>query len=115
MMSRDTGRMISSELDSIRQSVADILTTPIGSRVMRREYGSNIPDLLDQPLNDTLLLQIYSAAYTAIQRWEKRISIENITVSQAGQGELTLDMTAIYVTSGTRLDLAIPLQIGASA
>lgn len=38
MMSRENGQSI--ELfQSIKQSIQDILTTPIGSRVMRREYG----------------------------------------------------------------------------
>uniref|UniRef100_UPI0026076D20 ATPase domain-containing protein n=1 Tax=uncultured Sphingobium sp. TaxID=316087 RepID=UPI0026076D20 len=31
--------------------VRDILTTPIGSRLMRRDYGSLIPELIDQPAN----------------------------------------------------------------
>lgn len=40
MMSRENGRELETELDHIRQSVQDILTTPIGTRIMRREYGS---------------------------------------------------------------------------
>jgi len=36
------------ELDHVRQSVRDILVTPVGSRLMRREYGSLIPDLIDE-------------------------------------------------------------------
>ena len=39
MMSRNTGLSLSSEADQIRQSIQDILTTPIGSRIMRRNYG----------------------------------------------------------------------------
>ncbi len=38
-MSRETGVTLV-ELEHIRQSVRDILTTPLGSRVMRRNYGS---------------------------------------------------------------------------
>ncbi len=34
-MSRDTGEALT-DLDHIRQSVRDILLTPVGSRVMRR-------------------------------------------------------------------------------
>lgn len=36
MMDRTTGKAIG-ELAHLRQSVGDILTTPIGSRVMRHE------------------------------------------------------------------------------
>ena len=49
-MNAATGRALSG-LDHIRQSIAEILTTPIGSRLMRRRYGSEVPELIDQPLN----------------------------------------------------------------
>ena len=45
-----TGRSLTG-LDHLRQSVADIITTPIGSRIRRRRYGSEVPELIDQPLN----------------------------------------------------------------
>ncbi len=45
-MNSHTGLSIS-EADHIRQSVRDILLTPVGSRVMRREYGSLLSALID--------------------------------------------------------------------
>lgn len=64
-MNRDTGLQIT-DIDHIRQSVSDILMTPIGSRVMRRTYGSLLSALIDQPQNEALRLQIISACYMAI-------------------------------------------------
>ncbi|MGD7246543.1 GPW/gp25 family protein, partial [Ralstonia pseudosolanacearum] len=49
-MNSSTGRAIA-DRPHLAQSIGDILTTPIGSRVMRRDYGSEVPDLIDQPLN----------------------------------------------------------------
>lgn len=114
MMSRTTGRWIG-ELDHIKQSIQDILTTPIGERTARREYGSIIPDLIDQPINDALILQLYSAIYTLISKWENRISIEQITVSDLRAGALVLDLEAIHIATGERLNLNTPLQMGAAA
>lgn len=37
-----------SEVEYIRQSVHDILVTPVGSRVMQHEYGSLLSALVDQ-------------------------------------------------------------------
>jgi phage baseplate assembly protein W len=48
--------------------VRDILVTPIGSRIMRREYGS-LSALIDQPQTPALRLQIMAACYSAIQKW----------------------------------------------
>ncbi|MBR7309711.1 baseplate assembly protein, partial [Klebsiella pneumoniae] len=45
-MNSQTGLSIS-EVEHIRQSVRDILVTPVGSRVMRREYGSLLSQMID--------------------------------------------------------------------
>ncbi len=47
-MNRTTGESIS-DVDHISQSIGDILRTPVGSRVMRREYGSLLSQMIDQP------------------------------------------------------------------
>jgi hypothetical protein len=53
--------------DRVRASVACILTTRKGSRVMRRDFGSEIPDLLDRPMNERVILAIYVAAVAALR------------------------------------------------
>ncbi|STE55316.1 Baseplate assembly protein W [Escherichia coli] len=58
------------DMEHLKQSVRDILTTPLASRVMRREYGSLVPDLIDEPMNNTTRLQCMSAAVIALTRWE---------------------------------------------
>ena len=54
-----TGRPIA-DLEHIRQSIADILATPIGTRVMRRSYGSLLPELIDQPMHGATRLRLYA-------------------------------------------------------
>ena len=44
-MARTSGAILTGDAH-LAQSVADILTTPIGSRVMRREYGSLLFELV---------------------------------------------------------------------
>lgn len=74
-MNRYTGETLKKESDHIKQSIADILLTPVGSRIQRREYGSLIPMLIDRPISHTLLLQLAACAVTAINRWEPRVQI----------------------------------------
>ena len=81
MMDRTTGLAIN-ELAHLRQSVGDILTTPIGSRVMRHEYGSQVPMLVDQPDNRITELRLLSAAASALMRWEPRLALSNIEVER---------------------------------
>ena len=59
------------DVDHLRQSVADILSTPIGSRVMRRDYGSLVPALLDQPDNNATQARLRAAVASALMRWEQ--------------------------------------------
>ena len=60
MMSKVSGRYMPLS-DHIRQSIADILFTRIGSRVQREEYGSLLPELIDQPLNEATRLRVAAA------------------------------------------------------
>src|SRR2546430_13494571 len=48
------------------RSVADILSTPIGSRGMRRDYGSLVPALLDQPDNNATQARLRAAGANAL-------------------------------------------------
>jgi len=78
-----TGKGIAG-LDHIRQSISDILTTPIGTRTMRRDYGSLIPSLIDQPMTPANTMRVYAAAVLAITNWEPRISVTHIDMSTSG-------------------------------
>ena len=79
-MNRDTGGALNDQ-DSIIQSIADILTTRIGTRVMRREYGSLLPELVDHPFNHATRLRVYAATAMALLRWEPRISLSRVQFS----------------------------------
>ena len=89
-------------VDHLRQSVADILTTPIGSRLMRREYGSRIPALIDQP--------VYAAAAEALMRWEPRIRLQQLRTNRSRAGQLVIEVQGQYLVDGTAVTLdPIPL------
>ncbi|MCF9034713.1 GPW/gp25 family protein [Acinetobacter nectaris] len=114
MISKETGAALETELESIRQSIQEILSTPIGSRIMRRQFGSDIPNLIDQPLNQVLVLRVYSAIYTPLILWEQRISIENISINQIAAGSLDVDLEAVHIATNQTLNLNIPLRMGAT-
>ena len=113
MMSRESGRELETEIDQIRQSIQDILTTPIGTRIMRREYGSLLPQLIDSPFNEITLLQLYAATATALLQWEDRISIEFISIDPIDQGKFILDLSLIKLDNNQNQSLSIPLNFGA--
>lgn len=107
-MNAITGRHLDG-IEHIQQSVRDILTTPIGSRVMRRDYGSLLPELIDQPLNDATLLRAYAASVMAIIRWEPRIRVQairrQIRTDQPGGAMLEIDA---ITRDGNNLTVEVP-------
>src|SRR5689334_3853401 len=51
----------------LAQSIGDILFTPLGSLIMRRDYGSMLFDLIDQPFNGATRLLIYASTALALR------------------------------------------------
>lgn len=92
-------------LAHLRQSVRDILTTPIGSRVMRRDYGSCLPDLIDQPMTPRLAVELYAATADALRRWEPRIRLTRVRIEAAAPGRITLGLDAQYRADGQWLSI----------
>lgn len=113
-MKRETGAAID-EQDHIAQCMTDILTTRIGTRVMRREYGSLLPELVDHPFNDVTRLRVYSGAVMALMRWEPRVSLSRVQFLGATlQGQSVLDLEGSVVDSNEPFSLSLPLQLGGS-
>ena len=92
-MNRDTGKPLSAT-DHIRQSVDDILSTPLGTRVMLPGYGSNLIRLIDHPADHVTAIRVVMATAVAIARWEPRITINSVNVLKAGEGEITITIKA---------------------
>lgn len=112
MMSRSDGTTLT-EIEHIHQSLEDISTTPIGSRLMRREYGTLLVNLIDQPISESLYLKVYSTLYSAYVRWEDRIEISHINVANVSNGQLVLDVAGIIKRSGSAINMPIPINWGA--
>lgn len=99
-MDRNTGAVLDG-VDHLQQSIADILGTPRGTRVGRRDYGSDLPELMDQPMNDLGRIRVFAATALAIMRQERRARISRIAL---GRG----DTPGAYVIRliGRRTDVA---------
>ena len=103
-MSNTSGRELGG-LDHLRQSVRDILTTRIGTRVMRREYGSRLPELVDRPMNPGLAIDLFAATASALRRWEPRMRLERVAITAATPGKITLSLTGLYCPNGQPVTL----------
>lgn len=113
-MNRTDGSTLAED-QHIQQSIADILTTPIGSRIQRREYGSLLPSLIDMPATDAERLRVMAAAVIAITRWEPRIRLNFVRFERLNRdGAAELDIEAELRNSNRQLQLTVPLRMGAN-
>ena len=95
-----TGRVLT-DWQHVEQSIRKILTTPIGSRVMRRDFGSRIFDFIDAKMTAANILGIYAAAAEAIEAWEPRFRAYRAAVSSASaDGAIELTLFGFYFPRG---------------
>ena len=99
-----TGKALSG-IAHVRQSARDILLTPIGSRVLLREYGSRLIDLVDRPLASGLLADIQAEAADALGRWEPRLRVRSVRARATGGAAFELDIEGDYLPDGESIQL----------
>ncbi|UAA38214.1 GPW/gp25 family protein [Paraneptunicella aestuarii] len=103
-MNKETGQLLKGHAH-LKQSITDILTTPLGSRVMRRDYGSRLFELVDAPSNEANITEFYAATAEAIEQWEPRLKLLNISVTNAENGHITIDLVGEYLPDGEVIKL----------
>ena len=103
-MNRHNGLAVDA-MTHLRQSIQDILTTPLGTRVGRREYGSRLPDLVDLPMSAELKIDIASASSEALDRWEPRFVLTRVSVAAASAlGKISLGIEGTYLGNPVTID-----------
>lgn len=113
-MNNLTGKSVA-DIAHLSQSIADILTTPLGTRLERRTYGSLLPELIDHPDNGTTRVRMYAAVGTALMRWEPRVRLSRVAITSGPQpGQATLDLQAEYLPTSQTIGLQLALQLRAS-
>lgn len=112
----NTSKRISG-LAHIVQSLSRLLSTPIGSCVMLRDYGCYAFELIDSPANESNRLKLFAAITNAILLWEDRILPTKLSTdtSRAANGEFNIYIDAIVVKglddlpAGENITLTVPL------
>lgn len=77
----------------VRQSIRDIITTPLGSRLMNPEYGCGLFEYVDAPLTGGNILRISQVIHAALVRWERRVRIvrtEVLGIVQNGKFQIVV-------------------------
>ncbi len=103
-MDRRTGQPLSG-LEHVRQSIEDILTTPLGSRRMRPEYGSNLRRYVDLPVTGGWKSAVQAEVARALLRWEPRLKLERVQVVAVVGGQISFQLIGQYLGDSAVLEV----------
>jgi phage baseplate assembly protein W len=99
---------------NVRESIAIILGTRPGERVMQPDFGCGLDRYLFEPNNMSTLRLIQEEVKRSIVRWEPRVTLDEIQVAVNPDDQCAVDITIYYKLVATemaeRLNLTLALQ-----
>lgn len=84
----NTDAELVADIQALNNSLYNLLTCPIGTRVHKRDYGSNIPWFLQEPCDAITANKIKQSLLQSIRRWEPRVQLDfrNTVVNPLSDG-----------------------------
>jgi uncharacterized protein len=71
---------LTNQNSEIEQAIFIVLSTPVGSRVMRPTFGSRLHELVFAPNNSQTTAQAIRYVQEALGMWEPRIEVKDVDV-----------------------------------
>jgi uncharacterized protein len=101
--------------DNVRESIAIILRTRPGERLMLPDFGCNLELYLFEPNTVSTLRLIQEEIKRAILRWEPRVRLDDVRVdSRVVETRALVDVTILYTLVATqsreKVSLTLTLQ-----
>lgn len=87
--------------DVLSASIKRVLTTAFGERVMMPTFGSNLPLLLFDPMDEVFAEQLKIATITALRKWEPRIELLSFRVAVDTVDDNAYTLVLNYKITGT--------------
>ncbi len=113
----ESGRLsYATDDDSVREVIRNILLTRAGERLLRPEFGASLLNFIHQPNNETTRTLIASQVKKAIEQWETRVLVDDVSV-QPDSASLSKVQIAIryrmrYARQPLQLTLGLDLNQG---
>jgi phage baseplate assembly protein W len=87
--------------DEIEASLRMILSTALGERVMRPDFGCEIWDLVFDPLGPNTLGTMNHAVRRAAAQWEPRVDLVDVAIDDTASDEGRVDILLTYRIKAT--------------
>ena len=101
-------KMVSDEAD-IQSSLEILVSTALGERVMRPDYGSNLDNVIFEPMDLSLQSYVEQLIKEAIYLHEPRITPEKVELETDPEGgEMMINIEYIISATNTRRNVVYP-------
>jgi uncharacterized protein len=99
--------------DDIAQAIELILGTAPGEREMRPEFGCAVHDLVFDTIDAAMIGKLETAIRAALDRWEPRIDVEDLTFDLSGvdEGRLLIDVAYRVRSTNNQRNLVYPFYV----
>ena len=94
-MHQDTGKILTG-VEYLRQSIWRVLSTPLGERIMRPDFGSRLPELVDSPFNPSNRLAMEAATSDALARWEPTFELDEVEIEMYEVGVVLINLKGAF-------------------
>jgi phage baseplate assembly protein W len=97
--------------EKIKENIVHLLLTGVGERVMRRDYGGGLHQLVHDPNNDALRAIVQHQLAKSIGQWEPRVLLQDVTVTQQ-DGTLVVELRYVIRRTQQPQSVSVPLGLG---
>lgn len=99
--------------EDIRQAIHIILGTNPGERLMRPDFGAGLRDFVFEPVNTTTMVLLENRVRGALNTWEPRIDLLDVSVRlDAGEpGKLLVDISYEVRSTNSQQNLVYPFYL----
>ncbi len=106
------GTVMTSGEEDIFGSLHILLSTTLGERVMRPDYGCNLKDYLFDPVNVSMEAYIKKLVQDAIIYFEPRITLERLNVDfNDNEGKMLIYIEFVVDATNSRANYVYPFYI----
>lgn len=97
---------------NVRECICTILRTRPGERVERPTFGCGVDRFLFEPNAVTTLRAIQEEVKQALQRWEPRVTLNDVAAAVNGGDSRDVDVTITYTLVATGQQERLQMTVG---